>query len=45
VLFAEHVRPDLHLIARPSVYLPLIGLSLLALVPIVVRRMRGGQKT
>ena len=45
VLFAEHVRPDLHLIARPSVYLPLIGLSLLALVPIVVRRVRGAQKT
>ena len=45
VLFAEHVRPDLHLIARPSVYLPLIGLSLLSLTPILVRRLRGGEKS
>jgi len=44
-LFAEHVRPDLHIIARPAVLLPLIGLSLLSLTPILVRRLRGGEKS
>jgi uncharacterized membrane protein YdjX (TVP38/TMEM64 family) len=44
VLFAEHVRPDLHIVARPEVYLPLLGLSLLSLTPIAVRRMRGKAK-
>jgi uncharacterized membrane protein YdjX (TVP38/TMEM64 family) len=44
ILFAEHVRPDLHMIARPQVWLPLLGLSLLALAPIIVRRLRGGGK-
>jgi len=42
-LFAEHVRPDLHLIARPSVLLPLTGLALLALTPILLRRLRGAR--
>ena len=44
-LFAEGVRPDLHIIARPSVFLPLIGLALLSLVPILVRRFRPTPKT
>ena len=39
-LFAEHVRPDLHIIARPAVLLPLLGLALLSLTPILARRFR-----
>jgi len=42
LLFARHERPDLHLVLRPEVLLPLIGLALLALAPIVVRRLRRG---
>ena len=40
-VFARGGRPDLHLVMRPEVFLPLLGLSLLALAPIVVRRLRG----
>jgi uncharacterized membrane protein YdjX (TVP38/TMEM64 family) len=40
-LFAAGARPDLHLIERPSVILPLLGLSFLSLTPIIVRRLRG----
>ena len=40
LLFARHQRPDLHLVLRPEVLLPLIGLALLALAPIVARRLR-----
>jgi uncharacterized membrane protein YdjX (TVP38/TMEM64 family) len=40
-LFAEGMRPNLHLILRPTILLPLAGLSLLSLTPIVVRRWRG----
>ena len=40
LLFARHERPDLHLVLRPEVLLPLAGLALLALAPIAVRRFR-----
>jgi hypothetical protein len=40
LLFARHERPDLHLLLRPQVMLPLIGLAVLALAPILVRRFR-----
>ena len=40
VVFAHGQRPDLHLALRPAVFLPLMGLALLALAPIVVRRLR-----
>ena len=39
LLFARHEHPDLHLVMRPEVLLPLIGLALLALAPIVARRL------
>jgi uncharacterized membrane protein YdjX (TVP38/TMEM64 family) len=39
-LFAEGLRPDLHVILQPSVLGPLIALALLALVPVVARRWR-----
>ncbi len=44
LLFARHERPDLHLVMRPAVLLPLIGLALLALAPIVARRFRGSKE-
>jgi uncharacterized membrane protein YdjX (TVP38/TMEM64 family) len=40
LLFARHERPDIHLVLRPEVFAPLIGLALLALAPIVARRFR-----
>ena len=40
LLFARHERPDLHLVMRPEVLLPLIGLALLSLAPILARRLR-----
>jgi uncharacterized membrane protein YdjX (TVP38/TMEM64 family) len=40
LLFARHQRPDPHLILRPEVLLPLAGLALLALAPILARQFR-----
>ena len=40
LLFARHQRPDLHLVMRPEVLLPLVGLAILALTPILLRRLR-----
>ena len=40
LLFAKHQRPDLHLVMQPQVLLPLAGLALLALAPILLRRFR-----
>jgi uncharacterized membrane protein YdjX (TVP38/TMEM64 family) len=39
MLFARHERPDLHIVLRPEVLLPLIGLTLLALTPIIARHL------
>lgn len=36
-------RPDLGLILEPQVLLPLVGLGVLALVPIAVKRLRGSR--
>ena len=40
LLFARHERPDLHLVLKPEVFLPLVGLALLAIAPILARRLR-----
>jgi uncharacterized membrane protein YdjX (TVP38/TMEM64 family) len=40
LLFARHERPDLHLVMRPEVLAPLVGLAVLALLPILLRRFR-----
>jgi uncharacterized membrane protein YdjX (TVP38/TMEM64 family) len=39
-LFVRGARPDPHLLLRPQLWAPLIGLALLALAPILVRRLR-----
>ena len=39
-LFDKGVHPDLHLALRPQIFLPLLGLALLSLAPIAVRRWR-----
>jgi uncharacterized membrane protein YdjX (TVP38/TMEM64 family) len=39
-MFAKGIRPDLHAVMRPEVILALVGLALLGLAPLVVRRLR-----
>lgn len=39
-LFHRHVRPDLHLLVRPDIALPLMGLALLSLLPAISRLWR-----
>ncbi len=39
-LFAQGKTPDLSIIFKPAILIPLIGLAILALVPIIVKRMR-----
>ncbi|HEY2660376.1 MAG TPA: VTT domain-containing protein [Caulobacteraceae bacterium] len=39
-VFAKGAKANLHALLHPSVMIPLIGLALLALVPIVARRIR-----
>jgi uncharacterized membrane protein YdjX (TVP38/TMEM64 family) len=40
VLFAQGKTPDLGIIFRPAILIPIVGLGILALVPIIVKRMR-----
>lgn len=40
-LFAQGQTPDLGIIFEPHILLPLLGLACLALVPMVVKRLRG----
>jgi len=40
-VLAEGKRPDLSIVFRPTVILPLIGLALLSLLPVAWRRWRG----
>ena len=42
-LFHRHERPDLHLLTRPDIALPLMGLALLSLLPAVSRLWRARQ--
>ena len=39
-LFEKNVNPDLSLIFRPEILLPILGLALLALLPIVWRQVK-----
>ena len=39
-MFAHHRRPDLHLVMHTNILVPLIGLAVLSLAPIVWRRLR-----
>lgn len=41
VLVAEGRPPDLHILFRPGILLPILGLAALALVPVVYRHWRG----
>lgn len=43
--FAAGQEPNLSIIFQPQILLPLIGLALLSLLPIVVRRVRGKKAT
>jgi uncharacterized membrane protein YdjX (TVP38/TMEM64 family) len=42
-LLAQRREPDLAIVFRPGVLLPLIGLALLALLPVLYRRWRAGR--
>jgi uncharacterized membrane protein YdjX (TVP38/TMEM64 family) len=44
VLLEEGQRPDLGLILRPQILLPLLGLALLALLPVAYKRLRHGRR-
>lgn len=37
-MIANRERPDLHLVFRPSIFFPLLGLAALALLPVIYRR-------
>ncbi|MBI1407755.1 MAG: TVP38/TMEM64 family protein [Caulobacter sp.] len=43
--FAAGQEPNLSIIFQPQILLPLIGLALLSLLPIIVRRVRGKKAT
>jgi uncharacterized membrane protein YdjX (TVP38/TMEM64 family) len=40
-LFERGERPNLHVLMEPQILLPLAGLVVLALIPVVVKRLRG----
>jgi uncharacterized membrane protein YdjX (TVP38/TMEM64 family) len=40
-LFDEGVEPDLRLIFRPEILLPLLGLAALSILPVIWRTIRG----
>ena len=44
MLLATGQKPEMHLIFRPDILLPLIGLAVLALVPVAYKRWRGGSR-
>jgi uncharacterized membrane protein YdjX (TVP38/TMEM64 family) len=39
-IFARHEHADFHMVAQPQVFLPLLGLAILSIIPVVVRRYR-----
>ena len=39
-VLAEGSRPELSILSRPEIFLPLIGLGLLALLPVLVKKLR-----
>jgi len=43
-LIANGQHPDRYMIFRPYILLPIIGLAVLALVPVVYKRWRGGRR-
>jgi uncharacterized membrane protein YdjX (TVP38/TMEM64 family) len=43
-LFASGQKPELDILFRPSILLPLVGLALLALVPLVYKRVKAGRR-
>ena len=42
-LLAQGHHPDLHILYRPSILLPIIGLAALVLVPVLYKRWRNGR--
>jgi uncharacterized membrane protein YdjX (TVP38/TMEM64 family) len=43
-LIANGQHPDRYMIFRPNILLPIIGLAVLALLPVVYKRWRGGRR-
>jgi uncharacterized membrane protein YdjX (TVP38/TMEM64 family) len=43
ILISEGRPPDLHILFRPGILLPILGLAALALVPVGYRRWRGSR--
>jgi len=44
MLLGTGQKPEMHLIFHPNILLPLIGLAVLALVPVAYKRRRGGSR-
>lgn len=42
-LFDQHTEPNLRIIFEPAILMPLIGLAVLSLLPVMIRRFRRGQ--
>ncbi len=39
-LLDQGQRPDFSIIANPEIFLPMLGLALLSLVPVLIRRLK-----
>ena len=39
-LFAQNKTPDLHIISKPSIILPILGLAILSLIPIIYKQWK-----
>lgn len=44
VIFDQGAIPDLNIIFRPEILLPLVGLSVLAVIPVIYKRLKARQK-
>ena len=42
-VFDQGRSPDLGIIFKPEILLPILGLAVLSLVPVIYRRMKGGR--
>jgi uncharacterized membrane protein YdjX (TVP38/TMEM64 family) len=43
VVFEAGQSPDLGIIFRPAILLPIVGLAVLAILPVAYRKIKGGQ--
>lgn len=44
VLFQTNQAPDLHIVFTPAIFLPLLGLAMLAMLPVIYKRWKAGKR-